>query len=221
MTEPPGGSTKPKRPVVVPAVALVAITALGITALLGGLDEVPDPAPPQYGAGAVLDQGWFSTQFVEAKTVTEKATADWDTDKRYVELVLKVTNQGDSTAFVGLPPDKPEDAFAATSFAGSLVKMTPAVKSDGPPDVYALSKNVRSGQLQPKVPTTVVFRYKLVGTAPPPKKVTLDMSSFSYEPGFNDPTFHWTVVSEDYDGGAFFPVIQAQVTLPVHGAGTA
>ncbi|MEV0349395.1 hypothetical protein AB0H88_26780 [Nonomuraea sp. NPDC050680] len=227
MTEPSGGSNKPKRPVVVPAVALVAVTALGITALLGGFAEVPDPAPPQYGEGAVLDQGQFSTQFVTAKLATQKAKTDWETDKRFVELTFKVTNQGKTTAMVGLPPDKPERAVSATSFAGSLVKVTPQVQAKGVPSVYSLSKNAQSGQLQPGVPTTVILRYDLDGAAKPPQKVTLDVAGFAYEPGFNDPSFHWNLISEESDseksgseepGSGRLPVVQAQVTLPVHGA---
>ncbi|MEV6159271.1 hypothetical protein AB0L53_53955 [Nonomuraea sp. NPDC052129] len=232
MTEPSGGSNKPKRPVVVPAVALVAVTALGITALLGGFAEVPDPAPPQYGEGAVLDQGQFSTQFVTAKLATQKAKADWDTDKRFVELTFKVTNQGKATAMVGLPPSKPEGSISATSFAGSLVKVTPQVQAKGVPTIYSLSKNAQSGQLQPGVPTTVVLRYDLDGAAKPPQKVTLDVAGFEYEPGFNDPSFHWSLISEETDsegsgsgvpgsgvpGNGRRPVVQAQVTLPVHGA---
>ncbi|MEU7861101.1 hypothetical protein [Nonomuraea sp. NPDC049141] len=217
MTEPSGGSKKPKRPVVVPAVALVAVTALGITALLGGFAEVPDPAPPQYGEGAVLDQGQFSTQFVTAKVTTQKATADWDIDKRFVELVFKVTNQGKATAMVGLPPDKPERAASLTSFAGSLIKVTPQVQVKGVPSVYSLSKNAKSGQLQPGVPTTVILRYDLDKGATPPKKVTLDVGGFVYEGGFNDPSFHWTMESET-DDDVLLPVVQAQVTLPVHDA---
>lgn len=220
MTEPSGGRSKPKRPVVVPAVALVAVTALGITALLGGFAEVPDPAPPQYGEGAVLDQGQFSTQFVTAKVTTQKATAAWETDKRFVELVFKVTNQGKATAMVGLPPNKPERAIALTSFAGSLVKVTPQVQVKGVPSVYSLSKNAKSGQLQPGVPTTVILRYDLDKAATPPKKVTLDVGGFVYEPGFNDPSFHWSMDSEE-DDDVQRPVVQAQVTLPVHDAETA
>ncbi|HUR04500.1 MAG TPA: hypothetical protein VM347_18290 [Nonomuraea sp.] len=217
MTEPSGGRSKPRRPVVVPAVALVAATALGITALLGGLAEVPDPAPPQYGEGAVLDQGQFSTQFVTAKVTTQKATAAWETDKRFVELVFKVTNQGKATAMVGLPPDKPERAISMTSFAGSLVKVTPQVQVKGVPSVYSLSKNAKSGQLQPGVPTTVILRYDLDKAATPPKKVTLDVGGFVYEQGFNDPSFHWSMDSEQ-DDNVQSPVVKAQVTLPVHDA---
>ncbi|MFC7590337.1 hypothetical protein ACFQYP_46555 [Nonomuraea antimicrobica] len=71
MTEPTGGSTdRPRRPVVVPAIALVAATALGITALLGGLSEATEEPDP-LGQGAVLDQGLYSTKFVESRVKVE------------------------------------------------------------------------------------------------------------------------------------------------------
>ncbi|GAA2778502.1 hypothetical protein [Nonomuraea dietziae] len=220
MTEPSSGDDSPRRPVLVPAVGLVLATGLGITALLGGLNEVPDPNPPQYSNGQELDQGRFKTQFVEAREVVQKPRFTGDEAKRFLELVFKVTNQGKETARVGMPPAKLEGAFALSSFAGSLVKVSPSLKQQYGPYAYAVSKGVQSQQLQPGVTTTVIVRYDLLGDAPAPEKVTLDVASFEWKPGFNDPSFAWQMVADEVDD-AFFPEVKARITLDVKGRGSA
>lgn len=215
MTEPSGGS-RPKRPVAVPGVALVAVTAIGITALLGGLNEAPDPAPDALGQGAVLDQGRYSTRFVESHVKVEKAQTRFDEDKRFLELVFDVTNKGDATAPVGLPPDpdKPQYAYLGDSFASSLVNMTPKFSKDAGPFVFAVDKGDQTRQLHPGVASQVIVRYELGKTERPPDKVVLDVSAFEYVPGFEDQTLRWQMVSKSV-GDKNYPEIKARVTLPV------
>nr|SBO91873.1 hypothetical protein BN4615_P1387 [Nonomuraea gerenzanensis] len=199
--------------------ALVAITAIGITALLGGLNETPD-APDPLGAGAVLDQGLYSTKFVESRLKIEPAQNEWDEEKRFVELIFDVTNKGDETVSVGLPPQKIEQAFTYTSFAGSLVKISPAFDKDAGPFAFGLSKGGETGQLHPGVPTQVVLRFKLKENEQPPEQVTLDVASFEFESQFNDNVAAWQMVSEEV-GDKHLPEIKARVTMPVKQGGAA
>jgi hypothetical protein len=213
MTEPSGGSeNKHRRPVVVPAVALTAFTALGITALLGGLGEAPE-APDPLGPGAVLDQGRFDTKFVESRVRVEKAKSRWEDDKRFVELVFDVTNKGNETAMVGLPPTRPDQA-TLTSFAGSLVKITPAFPKDAGPFTYALSKGGETRQLHPGVTSQVIVRYKLKDNEQPPEKMTMDVAAFEFRSDFNNVTPEWKMISKEA-GDKVVPEIKARVTLPV------
>ncbi|MED7927821.1 hypothetical protein SMD20_26415 [Nonomuraea sp. LP-02] len=214
MTEPSGGSdTRPRRPVVVPAIALVALTALGITALLGGLDEAPD-VPEPLSAGAVLDQGMYSTKFVGSRVKVEKGELSFDEDKRFVELVFDVTNKTDETARVGIPAEQPSQAFTMTSFAGSLLKISPAFSKEAGPFTFALIKGDESQQLQPDVPTQVIVRYRLKEGERPPDKITIDVASFEEGSGFNSTELRWQMVSKQV-GKKFVPEIKARVTLPV------
>ncbi|MCK2214947.1 hypothetical protein MF672_014295 [Actinomadura sp. ATCC 31491] len=214
MTEPSGGSNdRPRRPVVVPAIALVALTAVGVTALLGGLDEAPE-TPEPLSQGAVLDQGMYSTKFVESRVRVEKAKSIVDEDKRFVELVFDVTNKSDETAMVGLPAEKIEQAVSRFGFAASLVKISPAFDKESGPFVFGLVKGDETQQLQPDVPTQVIVRYRLKEGQRPPDKMTLDVASFEEGTSFLNATPTWEMVSKPV-GDKFYPEIKARVTLPV------
>ncbi|MFI7705799.1 hypothetical protein [Nonomuraea sp. NPDC049480] len=214
MTEPSGGSTdKPRRPVVVPAIGLVALTAIGITALLGGLSEAPENPEP-LSQGAVLDQGRYQTKFVESRVTVEKARFDFEEDKRFVELVFDVTNTGDDTSSVGNPPEKIERAFTSETFAGSLVKITPAFPKEAGPFTFVRVKGGESKQLHPGVKSQVIVRYELKGNQQPPEKIVLDVGTFEFEEDTVLSVPHWQLVSKEV-GDTFMPEIKARVTLPV------
>ncbi|MEV4016716.1 hypothetical protein AB0J35_40080 [Nonomuraea angiospora] len=199
----------------VPAVALVAFTAIGITALLGGLSEAAEE-PDALGPGAVLDQGLYATKFVESRVTVEKAESQWDEDKRFVELVFEVTNKGDKTYQVGLPAAKPEQAYLSDSFAASLVKITPAFPKESGPFTFAQAKGGETRQLHPGVTSKVILRYRLKDNEQPPEKITMDVASFEYEPGFNSNTPRWQMVTkENLKTMKFDPEIKARVSLAV------
>ncbi|MEU8320459.1 hypothetical protein AB0C33_19055 [Nonomuraea sp. NPDC048881] len=216
MTEPSGDSTRPRRPVAVPIAALVAVTAVGITALLGGLNEAPDKGPDLLGQGATLDQGRYSTRFVESRVKVERAKTQFDEDKRFVELVFEVTNKGDETSSVGLPPDpaQPDKAWLGSSFADSLVAISPRFSKESGPFVYALDKGDETRQLHPGVTSQVLVRYRLGATERPPDKITFDVAAFEYVPGFQDERLQWQMVAKEKDD-KFYPEVKARVTLPV------
>ncbi|NUO99454.1 MAG: hypothetical protein HOV96_31670 [Nonomuraea sp.] len=215
MTEPSGDSSKPRRPVAVPIVALLAITALGITALLGGLNERPDPAPPQLKLGQVLDQGQFDTVFVESKVTFQPAENEFAKDKRFVDVVFKVTNKTDRTVSVGgLPSVK--DKSKGFSFGSTLLKVTPEIKSQYGPELFVLSKGVQSSQLQPGIQATVIARYELEGAAQPPKQLSYDVGAFELLTNPLDDGSNWFLKSEQgaLDDTSEEEVV-AKITLPV------
>jgi hypothetical protein len=137
-----------------------------------------------------------------------------------VELVFEVTNRGDDTAGVGMPPSDPGRAFLSDTFAGSLVKITPEFPEDAGPFVFVQAKGGETRQLHPGVKRTVVVRYRLKEGDKPPEKVTLDVAEFAYEPGFNDPGLRWQMVTSEEDD-KLVPEIKARVTLPVEGGAPA
>ncbi|MGW0807611.1 hypothetical protein [Nonomuraea sp. NPDC002799] len=215
MTEPTGGSeNRPRRPVAVPVVALVAITAVGITALLGGLNEATVPPDP-LSQGAVIDQGLYSTKFVESRVTVDRGSSQFEEDKRFVELIFEVTNKGDETLSVGLPAEKPEQAYVSTSFASSLVRITPAFGKDAGPFAFARVKGGESRQLHPGVTSQVVLRYLLKDDQQPPDKVSFDVATFEERPDFGSKIPRWQMIAEEAGERSFLPEVKARVTLQV------
>ncbi|WP_219462176.1 hypothetical protein [Nonomuraea rhizosphaerae] len=213
MREPTGGSSRPKRPVVVPALGLVAVTALGITALLGGLDERPDPAPEQLKTGQPLDQGEFETEFVEAKTTLEPAKNQFGKDRRYVDVVVKVTNKTDQTIFVGGPIS---DRGYGSGFGGTVLRTTPQINSKVKPEFFAMTAGTRSSQLHPDLPTTVIARYELEEGAQPPAQVALELGRYEDLENRLTGVHTWLLETKyGYLDKAFQNKVVARITLPV------
>ncbi|WP_049569040.1 hypothetical protein [Nonomuraea sp. SBT364] len=213
MTEPSGGSDKPRRPVAVPALALVALTAIGITALLGGLNETAAAPPPKVKAGQSFDQGQFETQFVESKLTVQRAQNQFAQDKRFLDVIFKVTNKTDATIAVGgLPSGK----SAGFSFGRSLLKMTPEVKTKLGGRLFVTSKGVESTQLHPGIPSTVVARYELDATTEPPKEITFELGVYE---NVENPLTGESVWLLPTEGGLLdadeVTEVAATVTLPV------
>ncbi|MGI5161496.1 hypothetical protein [Microbispora sp. CA-102843] len=213
MTSSPNGARR-RRPVLVPVALALAVVGIGVTAASGGFKEAPDKPPPTVSPGDTIDQGQFHTQFIKAIDTTEKG--DFGTDKRYLELVLKVTNMGDKTASVGIMPDSGKYSPFG-SFAGSLLQTRPEIKTKYGPQVSVLSLGVESHQLHPGITTTVVVKYELEPTATAPPEISLDVGSFVYEQlGLLNQGHDWQLVGEYKDGkGPFEPEVAAQITLPV------
>ncbi|WP_146615976.1 hypothetical protein [Nonomuraea aridisoli] len=220
MTEPSGESPeKRRRPVAVPAAALVAFTAFGVTALLGGLNEAPEEPEP-LGQGAVLDQGLYSTRLVESRVTVERAATRFDEDKHFVELVFDVTNKGDETRSVGIPAQKLEQAYLSDSFAGSLLKINPSFGEKAVPFTFVRTKGGDSQQLHPGVTSQVIVRYRLEGDRRPPEKISFEMASFELTTGFNNELPRWQMVATEA-GDSYLPEVKARVTLPVKKGGAA
>jgi len=213
MTSSRGGKRR-RRPILVPAAIAIAAAGLGVTALLGGLQEAPEKPPPEVAPGKIIDQGRFSTQFIKAIDTTEQDR--YGTPKRSLQLVLKVKNVSNETAPVGgipKPDAKPSMGFG--EFASSLLRIAPEIKSEYGPSVYVLSYGVQSRQLHPGITTTVVVKYDLKPTDPAPSEITIDVGSFVYEEiGLRDKTRQWRLAGE-LDDEEFTPTVAARITLPV------
>ncbi|MEV4097237.1 hypothetical protein [Streptosporangium saharense] len=207
MTSPSGGENRRRRPVAVPIAALVAATGLGVTAALGGLAEAPQEPPKQLGPGATVDQGEFTTTFVESRTAFQPDTYG-GAGKHFVEIVLKVTNKGDKTVQVGSPWYGKERGLL---FGAGLLKVTPEIKTPYGPLSSVATQGVPSQQLHPDVPSTVVIKYQLTEGQRAPQQVKLDVGTFEFNEGFSH-ELGWVLVSEDPSGP---PTVAAQVTLPV------
>ncbi|MFI7617230.1 hypothetical protein ACIBP6_39010 [Nonomuraea terrae] len=220
MTEPSGESPeKRRRPVAVPAVALVAFTAFGVTALLGGLNEAPEEPEP-LGQGAVLDQGLYSTRLVESRATVERAATRFDEDKHFVELVFDVTNKGDETRSVGIPAQQPEQAYLSDNFASSLLRINPAFGKEAGPFTFVRAKGGDTQQLHPGVTSQVIVRYRLQEGRRPPEKISFEMASFEFAPDFNNELPRWKMIATEA-GDSYLPEVKARVTLPVKKGGAA
>lgn len=215
MTSPARGDRK-KRPVLLPVLAVLFATGFGLTAVLGGLSAVPDPPPEQLGPGDTLDQGRFSTRFVEAVYTLVSPQEAWEEEKRYLDLVFEVTNQGKETTRVGNPPEpgKPPSP-GGTLFASSILRTDPVIETQqGGFGSVRTRDGVQSTQLHPGVTSTVVVRYPLNANARVPDKITIDMGIFEY---YSETVFsgdEWWLATTTVDGKDV-PTTAARVTLPV------
>ncbi|MEN3537461.1 hypothetical protein AAH991_20280 [Microbispora sp. ZYX-F-249] len=213
MTSSPNGARR-RRPVLVPVASALAVVGIGVTAAFGGFTEAPKKPPPAVSPGDTIDQGQFHTEFIKAIDTTEKG--DFGTAKRYLELVIKVTNMGKETASVGIIRQPGDKILPVTGFAGSLLRTRPEIKTKYGPLVSVLSRGIESKQLQPGITTTVVVKYELEPTATAPPEISLDLGSFAYEKiGSRDQTHYWQLVGDWEDDGPFVPKVTSQITLPV------
>ncbi len=214
MTSPSHGIRR-RRPVLVPVAAALAAAGVGVTAAFGGLNEAPPKKPVQVAPGQAIDQGQFRTELLEAIDTIEQG--EFGTARRILEITIKVTNLGKATTSVGLLPEPgkaiPEIPY---SFAGSLLRVEPEIKSKYGADVSVLSYGIKSRQLHPGITTTVVVKYELEPTATVPPEIRVDVGRLVYAPhGTLDQTHYWRLVGEEDKDGEFTPTVAARVSLPV------
>ncbi|GAA0394180.1 hypothetical protein Acor_66370 [Acrocarpospora corrugata] len=198
-----------------PIAALISVSGLGATAGLGGLAEAKEPPPPTAAQGAVVDQGRYRTQFIKAiETTTEQS---FGPPKRSVDLVLKVRNTGEETSPVGLLPEPGKPPSPLTSFAGSLLKISPEIKTEYGPKAFVLSYGIESGQLHPGITATVVVRYEIEPDTVVPASLTVEVGKFVFEAlGSGERTRYWQLVpGPGSAAGKFVPEVAARVSLPV------
>jgi hypothetical protein len=214
MTSSPQGAGR-RRPVLVPAAAALAAGGLGVTAFLGGFNEASAEPPRQLSPGDVFDQGQFRTQFIKATDTIEEG--NFGSQKRYLDLVVKVTNLGEETASVGLVPDAGMKPRPIVGFGGSVLRTRPVLKPKFGTMAYVLSYGIKSQQLQPGITTTVVIRYQLEPTDPAVDKLSVDLGSFVWQRvGIRDQTKYWHLIAdESAPDDSFVPAVTAQITLPV------
>jgi hypothetical protein len=217
MTPAPGdgaSGTRRRRPIAVPLAVLVVAGGLGTVMALGGLGDAPDAPPRQLGPGASLNQERFLTTFVGSRSMVEPGTFGAP-GRRFVEIEMEVTNKGDETALIGLPNSGGGDS---PFFAGSLLKLTPEIRSEYGPKVSAPAGDAESTQLQPGMATRVVIKYELPDGEQAPEQVRMDIGTFEFAEGVTLVP-GWHLVRKTGDAGSP-PTVAAQVTLPVQPKGT-
>lgn len=212
MTDPSGSDDRPKRPILVPAIGLVLATGLGVTALLGGLNEKPDLKPPDVAAGKTIKMGLFEAEAVSSQVRVQRATTSFGEDKRFLDLTFKVKNVGEQTTPVGMPPIGGK--ALSTTFAGALLKITPPIKSEFATAHVAGKGQSQSGQLHPGVASTVIVSYQVDQTFQPPEKLVVEVGGQELAEGHIDTRESWWPVYEDSPGPLVRKVL-AQVTIPV------
>jgi hypothetical protein len=200
----------------VPLAVLVVVTGLGVVTAFGGLSDAPDKPPKQLGPGGSLDQEQFLTKFVESRSIVEPGMFGAP-GKRSVEIEMEVTNKGDATTRVGLPNEKGSDS---PFFAGSLLKLTPEIKSEYGPAASASAEGVESKQLQPGMATRVVIKYELPDGQRAPEQVRMDVGTFELAEGIIlVPGWHLATEDDGADSARPPLTVAAQVTLPVQPRG--
>ncbi|MER6825695.1 hypothetical protein ABT352_06885 [Streptosporangium sp. NPDC000563] len=216
MTAPPEGPTG-RRPIAVPLAALVTVTGLAVTTVLGGFATAPEKPPKRLGQGSTVDQEQFTTTFVGSRTVSEPGLFGGPA-KRLLEIELLVVNKGEETAGTGVPY---QEGHGGGSFGTSLLKVSPEIKGKYGASVFTPTGGGESSQLHPALPTSVVVRYELEDGQRPPRQLTIDVGTYEWREGITLAP-GWFLVTKDGEGdeGGEKPVVTAQVTLPVMPGGT-
>ncbi|MDF5751778.1 hypothetical protein [Spongiactinospora sp. TRM90649] len=214
MTSPPGGGRK-KRPVLIPVIAVLLATGLGATAVLGGLDRLPDPPPLTLKQGDVLDQGLFRTRFVGATLTTVAPRNTWDKEKRLLDLMFKVTSHADKTMPVGGPPDPGQPSAFFMLFGGSLLRTDPVLKTEFGGIAKVVDNGSESGQLHPGTTSTVRIRYDLPENTRVPDEIVLEMGGFELQQRFPSELVEWTSITTEVAEHKFAAEVAARVTLPI------
>ncbi|MFC4590669.1 hypothetical protein [Sphaerisporangium corydalis] len=221
MTSTPSGGRPRRRPVLIPVLVVLAAATVGVSAAAGGLKEAPEKPPEQAGKGAEIDQGRMVTRFDDAVVRLGGKDGIGVSDRRYLQLVLKVTNKSEITLLAQMM----DDALVGVRADGKPLDDPASTNVTGGPRVVAVSGGHSYGQMHPGVPATVVLAYELPEGKPPPKSVQIDAGMYAWAESFFYKTHEWRLVTtpvaptaEDRAHGRQFhysPIVVAQVTLPV------
>ncbi|MEO3808095.1 hypothetical protein ABGB17_03750 [Sphaerisporangium sp. B11E5] len=185
MTSTPPRGARRRRPVLVPVLAVLAAVTLGVSAAFGGLEDAPEEPAEQLGKGAEFDQGQMRTVFEDA-VVREGRKFEMGVDgRRYLQIMLKVTNQTDRT----IEAQAMDRALPTVRTDIGTIK--PPAKPGGDPFIRSISQNRPYGQLHPGVPTAVVLSFELEPGAPIPKKLSIDVATFEWHEDFFNRTHYW------------------------------
>ncbi|GAA3843040.1 hypothetical protein GCM10022226_77430 [Sphaerisporangium flaviroseum] len=204
----------------IPVLAVLAAVSVGVSAAFGGLEEAPDE-PEQLTKGAEFDQGQVLTRFEDA--VVGRAGNDGlgVPGRRYLQIIMKVTNQSDRTVSAYLM-----DRALPTVWADQKkIKAKDAPITSGPRIVVSSSGRSTYSQLHPGVTSTVIMAFEMRPGQQPPKSVQIDAGTFEWTKTFVSQTYEWYQVTEtappteeDRKKGRTSqsrPKVAAQVRLPV------
>jgi hypothetical protein len=226
MTSPIPRGSPHRRPVLVPAVLLLAAGALGITAALGGLEAAPPERPPLLGAGDEVDQDLFRTKIDNA--VVHSMGSDTDPQSPPRQVVLDLDLEVYNNAFSSVPLGYLQNSLLLVSSAQGeklMVANPQAVLGIGGDkwlyDMAVPGEGVPSRLLPPKTTSKVLLRIRRRepdGNAQRsdeyPDRVDLDIGL--YENHKDSLTGRHTAELVKGDDGK--PLVVAQVSVPVRKA---
>ncbi|MFI0481904.1 hypothetical protein [Actinomadura sp. 9N215] len=168
---------------VVPLCVVCAVAVLvPVLWVTGGFEEAPkQPAAPP---GRSLDLGLFAVTVRDARIGLE--TGDFGSKKEPFLIVrMRVVNQGKETE--SLDTGGLADGVAALTKDGKWVK---------PERVEGVAGGAETSVAQPELPVEASAMWKL-GQSDAPRKLTVGLRKWTYDHGFTDSTFSWSVDRED------------------------
>lgn len=194
---------------------------MGVSTAFGGLEDAPDEKPDRFGKGAEVNQGRMTTLFEDAVVRPGGKDGLGISDKRYLQITMKVTNTSAET----ISAQTMDHALVAVRADGKVIKEAdPSSTTDGPRFVTIADGQTYS-QLHPGVPATVVMAFELRAGEPAPKNVQIDVGVFEWHENFFQRTHYWQMTqkevpltAEDRKKGRtvrFASTVAAQVDLPV------
>jgi hypothetical protein len=220
MTSTPPGGSRRRRPVLIPVLVVLALATVGVSAAFGGLEETPKQQPDQLGKGAEVDQGQMITRFEDA-VVRPGGNGVGISDKRYLQIIMKVTNESDGTILA----QHMDDAILTIRADSETIKQSDPSALTSSPQIVTVSRGHTYGQLHPKVPATVIMALELPANQQAPKNVQIDAGTFEWHEDFFYGTHDWLRAEEqgpptpeDRQKGKSehsTPTVIAQVNLPV------
>jgi hypothetical protein len=178
-------------------VAVLAILTAGTWAA-GGLRAQPS-GPAAGRPGAVMNQGLFDIQFLDARAGTIKLH-EFDPAANLLIVRMRVTDLGDESYGIG-------------SFVHGLA-------AEPKPGKYAEADIMRSegdingedtSSIHPRLPV-IVQAVWVLGNAAAPPNVTIALRTWSYGQSFTTDTFYWSVTKQS--------PIKAKVSVPVRQGAT-
>ncbi|GII85320.1 hypothetical protein Ssi03_33100 [Sphaerisporangium siamense] len=208
-----------RRAILVPVVAFLAAATVAVSAAFGGLEEAPANPFPQLGKGATFDHGRVKTVFEDA-VIRPGRLGLGVIGKRYLQLVLKVTNRSDATISA-----QTMDGALPTVRTDTMVLKPSDDPADLGPRIVVIAGEKTYGQLHPGVPETVVMSFELKPGTPFPKTVYIDAGTYEWHELFSNRTHEWWPVTEEGPPTAedrkqgktstSMPVVGARITMPV------
>lgn len=217
--------SRPRRPVLVPAMVLLAGAGLGATAAMGGLEAAPTHGPALCAAGEEIDQHMFRTKIENAVVHAVELDGDEPSAAGHVVLDLNLKIYNDAKASV--PLTYLENSLRVTSPDGRVL-MAPAGEA-GSGDAWVRDTTVpgdggASGLLPPRRTSTVVIRLRdrspaqwqdaRADAARYPDAVAVDAGRYEHHEDFLTGRDRAEPVRDD-DGR---PEVVAHVTVPVRKA---
>lgn len=192
---------------------------MGVSAAFGGLKDAPEEKPEQLGKGAEVDQVQMTTLFEDAVVRPGGKDGLGISDKRYLQITMKVTNKSGQT----LLAQRMDEALVTIRADGKVI--LPGSATSTGPNIVTISGGRTYRQLHPEVPATVVMAFELQPGEPAPKNVQIDAGIYEWHEDFFHRSHYWQLTqkkvpltAEDRKKGKAFrfaPTVLAQVDLPV------